>query len=109
MHELAVTREIVDVAAEKAEGARVRRVVIEIGRLTPVAPDCVRFYFEICAAGTAVEGAELEIREIAGNARCRACEASLELAGPVEGCGCGSFDLEILAGRELRLMELEVY
>ena len=52
MHELGITQEIIDIASAKADGARVRRLVIEIGKLSAVLPDAVRFAFEICREGT---------------------------------------------------------
>lgn len=68
MHELSITQAIVDQCAERCEGQRVLRVVIEIGKQTCVAPDAVRFAFELCARGTPVEGAALEIHTPPGEA-----------------------------------------
>jgi hydrogenase nickel incorporation protein HypA/HybF len=42
------------------------RVRLEIGRLSSVMPEAIRFCFDVCARGTALEGAELEIVELAG-------------------------------------------
>ena len=68
MHELGVATEIVDIAARySASGIRVRRVVVEIGRASAVWPDALRFCFPLVTEGTAVEGAELEIVELAGD------------------------------------------
>ena len=55
------------------------RVVLEIGRLSGVVPDALRFCFEICAKDTILDGAALEIREIAGRAHCGACGADVAL------------------------------
>lgn len=66
MHELGITAEIVDIATRYAAREKVRRVVVEIGRETAVLPDAVRFCFDLCAEGTLVEGAALEIVEMAG-------------------------------------------
>ena len=66
MHELSITRNVVAIVSERAEGQRVTRVRLEIGRLTAVMPDSIRFCFDICAQGTPLEGAELEIVESAG-------------------------------------------
>jgi hydrogenase nickel incorporation protein HypA/HybF len=66
VHELSITRNVVAIVSERAEGQRVTRVRLEIGRLTAVMPDSIRFCFDICAQGTPLEGAELEIVESAG-------------------------------------------
>jgi hydrogenase nickel incorporation protein HypA/HybF len=108
MHELGITQEILAVVTEKSRGAKVTRVVLEIGKLTAVLPDAVRFCFEMCSEGTAAEGARLEIIETPGRARCRACAAELTLDQPYGACACGSGDLEWLAGDELKIKEMEV-
>lgn len=63
MHELGIAQGIVELVAEKSEGARVVRVVVVVGRLVAVLPDALRFCFELAAEGTVAEGAALEILE----------------------------------------------
>ncbi len=108
MHELGVTRSVVAIASEHARGAKVRRVTLEIGRLAAILPDAVRFCFDLCAQGTAVEGAHLDIVEIAGRARCRDCGDEIELERPFGRCPCGSSNLQVIAGEELKIREMEV-
>jgi hydrogenase nickel incorporation protein HypA/HybF len=66
MHELAIATDIIEACEEASAGATVRRVVLEIGRLSPVAPEAVRFCFELAGAGTVAEGATLEICQTDG-------------------------------------------
>ena len=108
MHELGITQDIIEIAAEHSKGARVTRVVLEIGKLSAVLPDAVRFCFDLCSQGTVVEGAQLDIIETPGRARCRQCGAEVALERPFGYCACGSSDLEWLAGEELRIKEMEV-
>src|SRR5205809_3195808 len=108
MHELGITMEIVEVVAERARGAKVTRVTLEIGKLTALLPDAVKFCFELCAQGTNAEGATLEILTIPGRARCRQCGTEIDLDQPWGLCSCGNADLERLAGEELRIKEIEV-
>jgi hydrogenase nickel incorporation protein HypA/HybF len=108
MHELGITQEIVELVSTHARGARVKRVVIEIGRLTAILPDAVRFCFDLCSADTVAEGALLEVIETLGRARCRSCGAHTEFQDTFGCCGCGSFDLEWLAGLELKISEVEL-
>jgi hydrogenase nickel incorporation protein HypA/HybF len=108
MHELGIALEIVDIVTEQARGARVRRVVLEIGTLTAVLPDAIRFCFDACSADTVAEGAELETVEVPGRARCRACGGQVVLEAPYGCCRCGSFDLEWVSGMELTIRELEL-
>ena len=66
MHELGITRSVIAICVENSGGAVVKRVTLEIGKLSAILPDAVRFCFDICAKGTVVEGAALEILEIQG-------------------------------------------
>jgi hydrogenase nickel incorporation protein HypA/HybF len=108
MHELSLTRSIVEVCSERAAAARVRRVTLEIGRLTCVAPDAIRFCYDVCTEGTGLEGSELEIVEIRGQARCRACGAEVMVDDLLTPCSCGSHDLQYMAGEDLRIKEMEL-
>ena len=83
------------------------RVRVEIGQLAAVLPDALRFCFEICAQGTAVEGAELEILETPGRAVCEGCGGTVALSSPFGRCGCGGI-LRIVAGDELRVKDMEI-
>jgi hydrogenase nickel incorporation protein HypA/HybF len=67
MHELSITRSVVEAVSERAEGLRVTRVRLQVGKRTAVMPDALRFCFELCAEGTPVAGAKLEIDETPGD------------------------------------------
>jgi hydrogenase nickel incorporation protein HypA/HybF len=108
MHELGITQEIVAIAAARAGDARVTRVVVEIGRGTAVLPDAVRFCFDVCAEGTSVEGAALDIVEIPARVRCRSCGGEQELFELWYTCPCGAGVLEWLSGEELRVRTVEM-
>jgi hydrogenase nickel incorporation protein HypA/HybF len=108
VHELGITQEVVAIATQGAAGRKVTRVVLEIGKLSGVLPDAVRFCFDLCAEGTVVSGAVLEVIEIPGRARCRACGGEVALDRAFGQCCCGNTDLEWLAGDELRVRELGI-
>ena len=108
MHELGITRNIVAIVSEHAGSKPVRRVRVEIGKLSAIMPDAIRFCFDIVAKGTVVEGAELEIIEIPGKAVCKACGARVELDTVIGICACGSRDLTRISGEELNIKEMEL-
>ena len=83
MHELAITESLVGAVVEHVGAAKVLRVQLVIGRLSGVVPDAVRFCFDVCAQGTSLSGAQLDIVEAPGRAQCRDCQASVELDGPL--------------------------
>jgi hydrogenase nickel incorporation protein HypA/HybF len=109
MHELSISRNVVAIVCEHAAGQRVTRVRLEIGRLSAIMPEAIRFCFDICTQGTAAEGAALEIVEVSGRGRCGACAAEVALDAPVGLCPeCGAAQLRLVAGEELRIREMEV-
>jgi hydrogenase nickel incorporation protein HypA/HybF len=108
MHELALMESLVEAIEAQVPDARVTAVRLDVGRLTCVVPDALRFCFEVCTQDTRLAGAVLEVREVPGRVRCRACGAEGELDGPFLVCGCGSGDLDVLQGGDLVVRELEV-
>jgi hydrogenase nickel incorporation protein HypA/HybF len=107
MHELAISRNVVAIVEEAAKGRRVRRVDLDIGRLSGVLPDAIAFCFDVVAKGTTVEGARLEIREIEGRARCLSCESEFDTPSLLSACACGSRRLRRLRGEELSVRSIE--
>ena len=108
MHELGITQNIVGIVSDAAEGRRVHRLRLEIGRLSAVMPDAIRFCFDVCAKGTVLEGSALEIDEIDGRGACNECGNELPLTQPAGRCACGSRDVRCIAGEELNIKEMEV-
>jgi hydrogenase nickel incorporation protein HypA/HybF len=108
MHELAVTQSVVDTITERTSGARVTLVRLEVGKLSGVVPDALAFCFELVARGRRWKAPGLEISEPPGRAHCRGCDAEFTVDQPILLCGCGSADVEVLAGQELRIRSVEV-
>lgn len=107
MHELAIAESVVSTVLERT-GGRVSVVRLRVGRMSGVVPDALMFCFELAVAGTALEGAALEIEEQAGRGYCRDCEAEFPLRDAFLLCDCGSADVELLSGRELLVTSVEV-
>lgn len=61
MHELGIVMELLDVVTERSNGAKVARIVVEVGTLTAVMPEAMQFSFEVAREGTVAEDASLEI------------------------------------------------
>jgi hydrogenase nickel incorporation protein HypA/HybF len=109
MHEVSITQEIVAAIAERLGDREVTVVRLEIGKLSGVVADAVRFCFDLVAEGTVVQGARLEIEEPPGRLLCRDCAAEYEAEWIVVLCPvCGSAHAEVLSGNELRIRSVEV-
>jgi hydrogenase nickel incorporation protein HypA/HybF len=112
MHELGITRNIVEIAEQHARQQSVSRVTsvrIEIGALSGVIPEAVEFAFEACTQGTLLEDAQLIIDRIAGRGRCDDCGRESEMDRYTFACPyCESFGMRTVQGEELRIIEMEV-
>jgi hydrogenase nickel incorporation protein HypA/HybF len=108
MHELAITEGVVDAVTERLPDARITCVRLEIGALSGVVADSVRFCFDLVTEGTNLEGARLEITETPARCRCLACGRDFEPDGPIAICPCGSAGVEVLAGQELKIASVQV-
>jgi hydrogenase nickel incorporation protein HypA/HybF len=108
MHEMAITQSVVDAVCDHAAGRRVHSVRVEVGALCAIVPDAMLFCFELATEGTVAGGARLDLDVRPGLARCRTCETDFELTDLILLCPCGSADVEVLAGRDMRILSMEV-
>lgn len=108
MHELGVTRNIVAIVSEQAGDKKVTRVVLDIGKLSAIMPDAIRFCFDICSKDTPLENATLEINEVPGLAKCQVCATEFEIEQLFGRCACGSNHIQCIGGEEMKIKEMEV-
>jgi hydrogenase nickel incorporation protein HypA/HybF len=109
MHELAIAQALIAIATKHADGRPVTKVEVRVGHLRQVVPSALEFAFELVARDTPVEGAELELCEVAAEGRCRACGVQTVMSGFPLACGrCGGLDMEVIAGEELSVEALEL-
>jgi hydrogenase nickel incorporation protein HypA/HybF len=108
LHELAIMESVVDAVTARVGDTKVIRVMLEIGKLSGVVPDALRFCFEVSTEGTPLAGAILEIIEIPGRAKCLQCLGDVELEDQIALCVCGSANLDFVSGEELKIKEVEV-
>ncbi len=108
MHEMSITQSVVDAVVGRLGDAQVKVVRLEIGRLSGVVPDSVRFCFDVLCSGTSLEGARLDIDEPSGRARCRDCGGEFDIDDFILLCPCSSANVEVLAGKQLRIRSVEV-
>jgi hydrogenase nickel insertion protein HypA len=126
MHELSITRSMLDQALAEAgkHGARrINRIRLLLGEAGGVVPDCVRFYFDRMKEGTAAAEAELEFERVPLRIRCPKCGAEWgagssspppdhsttgTLDHVLEGmCECNAGG-EVVSGQELVIESIDV-
>ncbi|HEV7192376.1 MAG TPA: hydrogenase maturation nickel metallochaperone HypA [Jatrophihabitantaceae bacterium] len=108
MHELAIAESVIETITARTGRRRVRRVRLEVGTLSGVSADALRFCFELAAADTVADGATLVIDEPDGRARCVSCGEEFVVADLILLCRCGSSDVRVVRGDELRILSVEV-
>lgn len=108
MHELAIAQGIIDTVTDRLPGSRVSLVSLEVGPLSGVVADSLRFCFDLATEGTGLAGARLEIHEPPARCRCRLCDGEFSADGPVPLCACGSADVTVLSGQDLRIISVRV-
>jgi hydrogenase nickel incorporation protein HypA/HybF len=109
MHELSIAEAVVEVASRHASGRRVHRIELKVGHLRQVVVPSLRFAFDLLTDGTELAGAELVVEEIPARGRCRDCQVESTMTGfPLRCSRCGGIDMEIVAGEELLVDELEL-
>jgi hydrogenase nickel incorporation protein HypA/HybF len=112
MHEMSLAEGVVQIVedyARRENFRRVKTVWLEIGRLSGVETEAMRFCFEAATRRTVAEGAKLEILETPGSAWCLKCSEPVAVAARYDPCPrCGGYQLQVTGGTEMRVKELEV-
>ena len=108
MHELAIAESVVETVTQRLPDAKVTCVRLEVGALSGVVPDSIRFCFDLATEGTGLAGAQLDITEPPAQCRCRACSTEFAPDGPVVLCPCGSPDVAVLSGEQLKIVSVQV-
>jgi hydrogenase nickel incorporation protein HypA/HybF len=103
---------VLDLLERSAAGEGFRRVTclrLEVGKLSGVEVESLRFALETIAPGTLLDGARIEIDEPPGEAMCMACGRLTAVAERGDACAhCGGFRLTPTGGMELRVIDLLV-
>ena len=113
MHELSIALSLVEAAEQAASNAQAERVNylrVEVGALSGVVPEALRFSYDVAVQGTLLEGSELRIEETPVVVFCDACDRERELRElhafrcPV----CGEPTAKMLRGKELEILDMEI-
>lgn len=115
MHELAVTRSILEtvLAHAQANGAgRVLRVHLLVGALNDFQGEWIQHYFDYLSRDTPAEGAALVVQQVAAAFRCAGCalefEVELRDIDRVRCPRCSEGNVVLERGRELLVQAMEV-
>lgn len=111
VHELSIAQSLLDIIVDESQRhrlGRVSKVKLQVGELSAVVPDSLRFCFDLVSRDTVASGALIEIETIGITARCDKCDLSFEVKDRVFECPkCGEPVFQMLSGRELHVMSIE--
>jgi hydrogenase nickel incorporation protein HypA/HybF len=120
MHEISIAGAIIDAvldAAKKNNAKKVNEVFLEIGELTALNPEQLKFIFETITHGTVADGARFDIKLIRPLIECKQCSyhgtieffEKLHFFLPVIKCPmCEGIDVDIIAGRECNVKKIKI-
>ena len=112
MHEMSLCESILQVMEQNARSqgyTRVKAVWLEIGQLSGVELEAMRFGFDVVTRGSLADGARLEMIELPGQAWCMQCQKRVQVMRLFDQCpDCGGYQLQVTGGKEMRIKELEV-
>ena len=112
MHELAITKSIIDLVdgeAKKQGFKRALEIRLSLGEFSGIVPGYIEDFFPLVAEGTAAFGAKLIFETLPAKFLCRDCGHE-GAADRKNACcfKCGSSNLKMTAGREFFVDSLKV-
>lgn len=112
MHETSLAGgilQLIEGEAAKQSFARVTRLHLEVGALSGVEVEALRFALQALAPGTLLECAQLQIDTPPASAWCLDCGGPVAIRARTDACpACGGFHLQPTSGTELKLIEFFV-
>jgi hydrogenase nickel incorporation protein HypA/HybF len=112
MHELSLlenVREILEDHSVSQNFSKVTKVTLEIGKLSCIEPEALRFGFDVVMKDSLAENAELIITELNGLGLCQQCHQPVAMETLVDPCDqCGSPFVKVIQGAEMKIKDLIV-
>ncbi len=112
MHELSIAISLIDAAQEEAAKRKVKvtGVCIKLGSLSGVVKEALLASYEMAVCETPLEGSRLVVEDVPVMVRCATCQGDRPIRSLQFFCcdECGAPASEIVQGKELELVALEI-
>lgn len=110
VHELSLCQAIAGVVKPHAQGRRIDVVRVRVGALRQVVPESLEFCWSLIRDHENLAGAELKLKLIPAEVRCRACQQCSQIKSRWSVCcpHCTSADVEVIRGNEFLVTSLDV-
>jgi len=112
MHELSVAQSILSIAensAPKKPSTVITRINLQIGELSGIEIEALKFALSIIKKDTVLENAEVDIDVIRGEAECPQCKTIFTMHYYGACCpNCKNYFIHVTKGREMKVVNLTV-
>ena len=110
MHEIGIVRAMVKTVLDYCEQnnvPEVSEIVLQVGELSLVIPEYVEKLYPVVIKDTPLENAKLIIENVEGLAECKDCDEIFNVVATKGYCpSCGSFEKEVLSGKDVNVKEI---
>jgi hydrogenase nickel incorporation protein HypA/HybF len=110
---MSIAQSLIDIIKEemaKHNVTKLKSVKLNIGQLSAVVPDSLSFCFEVITSDTELEGTKLDMEIIPLEGVCNDCHKNFEIEDYAFFCPhCSGKNIETIAGRDLSIVEMEVF
>ncbi len=112
MHEISLLENVREILQEHAQSQhfnQVKKITLEIGKLSCVEPEALRFGFDVVMKDTLAEKAELILTEVNGMGQCDKCGKQVIMETLYDPCtACGNSFVTVTQGSEMKIKDLIV-
>ncbi len=112
MHEMSIALnilEIVEKELKKADGKKIERLNLAVGKLSGVVVESLQFALEASRKNSPIADAEIIIDEINAKMKCMNCDFEFNTDDFYSICpNCNSFKHHIISGKELLIKSLTI-
>lgn len=112
MHEMSLAEGMVQLLedhASKQGFTRVKKIWLEIGKLSNVELESLLFCFDAVAKNTIAEEAEIVVERPDGQGWCMDCSQTVITESLYDACPiCKGYKIQVTGGQDMRIKELEV-
>lgn len=111
MHEIRIAKDLSDIVLEVAAReklVKVTKINLIFGQLIQIVPEIFDFAFMETVKGTVARDAEVNIEILPVKMKCRICKNEILINENSYSCSnCGSFETDIIQGKELFIKSIE--
>jgi len=112
LHEVSLLENVREILQEHAltqEFTQVKKITLEIGSLSCVEPEALRFGFSAVMKGSLAEGAELNLTQLEAQGQCASCQSMVIMQHHYDACSvCEHPFVTVVQGNEMRIKDLVV-